>query len=331
MTRETKIGLLVGLAFIIVVGILLSEHLTTSTERPAAPLAEAGEGVREGVAAPGVAMQPAPYRPADPIMPVPTARDFAPQPTPVPSHVAIGPNGAGQSPIVINDRTNPQWAAPAGMDTQTGVNPLIAGPIVQNTIVDPIITRIPVDPFANDPRHIAANGFGEQLIPVNGNSNANPNQNTTLAANNVREYKAQPGDSLSRIAALLPGGNTKSNRDAVVKLNPALQKDPNKIIAGRNYLLPTDTTTSNPAPAPIPAPVVEQPTAVVRTPEPTAAYRTYIVKKGDNLSKIASEQLGSKNEIATIRTLNADVLKNGDVIWIDMKLKLPAKVVATGD
>ena len=36
MTRETKIGLLVGLAFIIVIGILLSDHINTSTEPPAA-------------------------------------------------------------------------------------------------------------------------------------------------------------------------------------------------------------------------------------------------------------------------------------------------------
>ena len=32
MTRETKIGLLVGLAFIIVIGILLSDHFTTTTQ-----------------------------------------------------------------------------------------------------------------------------------------------------------------------------------------------------------------------------------------------------------------------------------------------------------
>ena len=40
MTRETKIGLLVGLAFIIVIGILLSDHLTSSTEPPMATLAQ---------------------------------------------------------------------------------------------------------------------------------------------------------------------------------------------------------------------------------------------------------------------------------------------------
>jgi hypothetical protein len=50
MTRETKIGLLVGLAFIIVIGILLSDHLTSATEPPQAPLAQAGNDVRRGVA-----------------------------------------------------------------------------------------------------------------------------------------------------------------------------------------------------------------------------------------------------------------------------------------
>src|SRR4051794_15324837 len=54
MTRETKIGLLVGLAFIIVIGILLSDHLTQSTEPQPAALAIAGNSVRSGITVPGV-------------------------------------------------------------------------------------------------------------------------------------------------------------------------------------------------------------------------------------------------------------------------------------
>ena len=52
MTRETKIGLLVGLAFIIVIGILLSDQLMRSTEPPAAPRAAVAENVRMGTATP---------------------------------------------------------------------------------------------------------------------------------------------------------------------------------------------------------------------------------------------------------------------------------------
>jgi len=53
MTRETKIGLLVGLAFIIVIGILLSDHLSSANDPPQAALGIAGDSVREGVTTPG--------------------------------------------------------------------------------------------------------------------------------------------------------------------------------------------------------------------------------------------------------------------------------------
>src|SRR4051812_14950699 len=52
MTRETKIGLLVGLAFIIVIGILLSDQLMRSTEPPPAPLASVGDTLRRGTVTP---------------------------------------------------------------------------------------------------------------------------------------------------------------------------------------------------------------------------------------------------------------------------------------
>lgn len=322
MTRETKIGLLVGLAFIIVVGILLSEHLTTTTERPAAPLADAGEGVREGVAAPGVTMrdEPTPYRAPAPVTPVPTPRDLTAQPQPGPAHVAVGPGAPVQPPIVIS-------GAPAG--------PVI--PAIENNTPpsnplnnDPLITRVPTDIFANaqHPIQTIAQQQGETIVPVNNNV---PGPTGPLAANKVREYTAQPGDTLSRIASLLTGGNTKSNREAVMALNPELKKDPNKVIAGRKYQLPADGATV--AAIPTPAPVVETPSPVVRSPErPTETqYRTYVVQKGDSLSKIAVEQLGSKSHVAAIRELNKDVLKGSDLIKIDMKLKLPAKAVATSE
>ena len=88
MTRETKIGLLVGLAFIIVIGILLSDHLTSSTEPPQATLAVAGNNVRSGVNTPGSQnnspitsnVTPAPVAPRQT---VPTPTDLAPKAQPV--------------------------------------------------------------------------------------------------------------------------------------------------------------------------------------------------------------------------------------------------------
>jgi LysM repeat protein len=53
MTRETKIGLLVGLAFIIVIGILLSDHFTSTMQPQIAPLVQTHEYVLQSTTTPG--------------------------------------------------------------------------------------------------------------------------------------------------------------------------------------------------------------------------------------------------------------------------------------
>lgn len=52
MTRETKIGLLVGLAFVIVLGILLSDHLSSTNEPAAAALPLVAGTLRTGLGQP---------------------------------------------------------------------------------------------------------------------------------------------------------------------------------------------------------------------------------------------------------------------------------------
>ena len=58
MTRETKISLLVGLAFIIVIGILLSDHFRATQELPAAVLTNVGDAVRRAADTPGGSSPP---------------------------------------------------------------------------------------------------------------------------------------------------------------------------------------------------------------------------------------------------------------------------------
>src|SRR4051812_40189949 len=89
MARETKIGLLVGLAFIIVIGILLSDHMSSTSEPQAAALGSAGGNVREGVTTPGGSdgspISAVGAAPADaPQAPVPTRADLTRPPAPPP-------------------------------------------------------------------------------------------------------------------------------------------------------------------------------------------------------------------------------------------------------
>ena len=55
----------------------------------------------------------------------------------------------------------------------------------------------------------------------------------------------------------------------------------------------------------------------------------YTVKENDSLWKIAQEQLGDGNAVAAIKELNKDVLKGGDAIRPNMRLRMPAKPVAS--
>src|SRR5690349_20082210 len=97
MTRETKIGLLVGLAFIIVIGILLSDHLTSSTDPMPATLLQAGPNVLNAVKTPGQAeppitqvIAPAPVQPQQPVL---TREELTQRQAPPPI-VHIGPRQA---------------------------------------------------------------------------------------------------------------------------------------------------------------------------------------------------------------------------------------------
>jgi nucleoid-associated protein YgaU len=58
-------------------------------------------------------------------------------------------------------------------------------------------------------------------------------------------------------------------------------------------------------------------------PPPASAERTYTVKKGDSLSKIAKAELGSANKWKAIWELNKDQIKNPDLIKPGQVLKLP--------
>ena len=327
MTRENKIGLLVGLAFLLVVGILLSEHITGATDRPAAPLADAGHGIRTGMGAPGAGADE-PARLPEPSTPIPTAQDLTPRPaqTPAPAAQPAAPTPPSVQVTVVA----PGGQAPANPVTHVVVQD---GGTPPATVVSPIALKNPTDPFANDPIAKVAAEHGEAVVPAGNHpgtqADAGP-ANTTAA----REVQAQSGDTLSRLAARLPGGNSKSNRDAIVQLNPVLQKDPNHVLSGHKYLVPgtptaavtktTVTTTTTVQKSVAPATPAADKSALA-----DAGDRVYVVKSGDTLSKIASTELGSKAQVATLKAMNADVLKGGDVIKVDMKLKLPAKAAAT--
>jgi LysM repeat protein len=66
-----------------------------------------------------------------------------------------------------------------------------------------------------------------------------------------------------------------------------------------------------------------QPSVAVPAEAP-AAEKTYTVKSGDTLSKIAKEFYGNANEYHKIFNANSDILASPDKIQVGQQLKIPA-------
>ncbi len=324
VTRDAKIGLLVGLAFILIVGILLSEHITSATAPQQAELARAGNSAREAAATPAapepklasLKIDPNPQ----PLQPVVTRDQLDSPRLPPTSKIELGQPEGGQIKVIRVDSPDPVAnAVEVKHDTDTSAPP----------------TRTEIasqDRSGNVPQALAdaARQHGMELMALDGKSgntaanNETPRESAIANGAKVKEYIALPGDSLSRIAARQMGASTPANQSAIIALNPSLQKDPGRILAGVKYLIPADAWaaamgTSSESAKPTDSPRAADPK---KSEVKTVIYE---VKAGDSLWKIADREVGNANAVAQIKQLNADVLGESETVKVGMKLKLPAR------
>jgi nucleoid-associated protein YgaU len=295
MTRETKIGLLVGLAFIIVIGILLSDWTTGVREEKPAPLQLAGNNVRSGLGQP--------------------ATDNAP---PV---VVTPPNVTPNQTVLTRDELQPRRTAPPAQQPITLANQDNAGSTHDNLVA-----------AARRGGEELVDSHGQALT---NDTQADQQQATQQAVRPAAPsqaagtYKAEPGDNLTKICTKVYGTSTKALRDAIVAANPSLHDNPNRIIVGHSYVIPPQNggaTPTNTQTAELPT---QQQTATQsQQPTTTTPEHVYVVQSGDTLWSIARNELGNTAAVAAIRDLNQDVLKGSDRLRANMKLRLPAKPVA---
>jgi LysM repeat protein len=291
MTRETKIGLLVGLAFVIVIGILISDHLSSTNEPGGAPLRAAAENVRASLGQTG-------------------DTDVAP---PLRAPTSISP----QQTVVTSDELNRRSAQPPVVFVTPPVIPPVTPPVAPQ---QPVVNR----GNQTDHLHQIARNMGEEIVvpPGNDSDNTPPPRVAQPAppAAKARTYEAQPGDSLGGIALKEMGSSCKANRDAIIAANPGLADNRDLIVAGRRYVIPAINNGTVTATMP---PHTTEPA------KPTEATVTYTVKSHDTLWSIATTEVGSPNAVAAIKELNQDVLNGSDRVRPNMKLKLPARLTVT--
>jgi nucleoid-associated protein YgaU len=339
MTRETKIGLLVGLAFIIVIGILLSDHMATTTEPLQAALNTAADTARAATVVPNESRGGA-------VLPNNTAvRDITP-----PARVPTSAELTQQRPIgdiSVGGPVSTGATASNNTSTNTGTNNAVA---LQDTGTQIPSNNVPPGPSGVDPRLLElARQHGEELTNAGsrqptgntgttGNNTTPPHDNRTTTAS-TKTYTVETGDTLGKIASKTLGSNTKANRDAIVKANPQIA-DPNKVVIGQVYNIPTASIVPPSTPSgmqtgtrvlPLTPPTTARDTRSTTTTATSDSSISYTVKAGDNLYRIATDHVGNPQAVAAIKELNKDVLKGGDGIRVGMRLKLPAKPVASAN
>jgi nucleoid-associated protein YgaU len=327
MTRETKIGLLVGLAFIIVIGILLSDHINTSTEPPPAAWAAYGSA-QTSVGSPDARNQgnvtvvppPAPVIPQDRVL---TQHDPVPQTDDGSAKVSIG---FGGNPSAIRTPFRP---VDPPSDSHVQIYPPQTRDEVATNNAGGDAATAGTD-FTGPLNNLVQQNAGElqPLRPPVGVLNPPPALPNPAAGHQV---KAEEGDTVTKLAVKYMGGNSKANREAIIKANPSMTADGHLVFAGRTYTIPPTAAAQVPvsgavgnAGQPAPRPVAEP-----ATPRLAPGTSLYTVKDNDSLWKIASEQLGSGTRWQELRDLNADVLKGSEQVRVNMRLKLPAKSVAS--
>ena len=309
MTRETKIGLLVGLAFIIVVGILLSDHINTSTDPIRADATNIFGKVEQSVDAPDsrqkgqteIVMPPQSVVPHNSVPTTPRSE----------RHVDTGNSvidvGPGKDPSTTElPARRPQgpvvMVAPADSnpDVVTDVNTNPANNASVFSGQDSTVNNLVSEAARKDEQIVSPNGSPVGISP------APVKPQITVVQSNGKQVKAEEGDNVSKLAGKYMGANTLANREAIIKANPSMTPDGHLVFAGRTYVIPVPVAAPASAPvavAPTPTPSKPAPVAAAQKPAASESGNYYTEKENETLWKIAAAQLGAR-AYATPRSRN---------------------------
>lgn len=168
-------------------------------------------------------------------------------------------------------------------------------------------------------------------------SNAQDVPSAKTLPTRARIYTVQDGDSLASIAKEFYGeelGNKKASVDRIFRANRKILKSPDQIYVGQKLIIPPLTEAGPDKPEKVlpaesfrPVESIGVRHSAGRLPaEPQAIKLTdktryYTVKEGDNLWKIASEQLGDGNRYPELAKINK--LEDEDFLVVGARLKLP--------
>ncbi|MCC6682812.1 MAG: LysM peptidoglycan-binding domain-containing protein [Phycisphaeraceae bacterium] len=313
MTRETKVGLLVGLGVILLIGIIVSDQLSQIQKQQPADLTDFADAAQQGIISDelvGPALNAPPARNNT----APGSNTTAPASESVtsePAHAGIAPtpvpNATAESDSPI---TQP-------MQVQADRSDLADRLVMQ-------IERARQDGLAVSAERQQEEGVirmpqrsetSDAAVPVLALGQPRLDQQATAAKPVV--HTVADGDSLYRIAEKYLGDGTRWRE--IVNANPGKIGDDNQIQVGAKLTIPS-REINRPAPAGTPD---SQSPAPMTAPTRSNARKTYTVKSGDTLFSIARVQLGDGGRWKSIYDANRDKLADPDSVKVGQSLKIP--------
>ena len=328
MTRETKIGVLVGLGFIVVFAVVLSHTGAPHPPGDGLQLVRGPDETLDLFASDG--LEPIGSAPIDvpnePIEEVIVSREpVGPPPSALPSPEELGtPLDVPPDTFVSGDSTAPAEYAVETDDRTVLIHPPRSAPPVD----DPT-------PFERDREP----SVSPTPAPVPSAPELEPNQPPT------KLYIVRKGETLGRIAELHYGTSKPKVVDFLVKKNKGRIKSKDVVIEGQEIVIPElPSNMFEPAPNFQASNLNRNERLVldVATPKQlngrraprqdeanftarprTAGRSDYTIQPGDTLVKIAREQLGSDADWKEIQKLNKNL--DPKKLRPGMKIRIPTR------
>jgi nucleoid-associated protein YgaU len=150
-------------------------------------------------------------------------------------------------------------------------------------------------------------------------------------------YEVTDGDNLASIAKKYYGeieGNKMANIMRIFEANRNILKAADEIQVGQKLIIPPlrDSASSKEKNKDgLMSSIVEKVTSIgrehlsLKKPDRKKQGKSYTVREGDSLWKIAADQLGDGNRYTEVAKLNDDLLSDEDSLTVGMTLKIPPR------
>lgn len=340
MARETKVGLLVGLAFIICFAIILANHGQKGAMIETLPVFAVNQKSKPALQPDRGIGKPAHKAVGETV--APDAQLTQGTPRPIPSRLDRDLS-APVSPLQMHHQGLPVENAPSGEDASTAEQIQMLQRQIEELLAQKNSENQDTSGHGTSPKELILTATPNSERTALHQFDVPPSKEEPKPQ--IRRHIVEKGDTLSGIAHRYYGSKSRSTLAMIVDANSKTIKDPNFIPLGVELVLPPDPTAgatamtvNQLAPTAVAAPregqtqatgpvnknsKKEPPRERVEPDNKKEPFRWYQIKKNDRYVSIARQQLGDEGRWKEIFELNKEKFPQEGMIREGVRIKLP--------